>query len=382
MIRLLTFRRISLLALLATAAVVIPAASSSGDLAGSVAAGQGRVSQLKSAIHSETSQIQGFQGTVSTLQTRLSAIEQSVAVQESLLAGVRNQLTAARSGLVALRARYAHDRQVLAAELLADYESPPPSVVNVIVDAQGFNELLTGLSDLKAIERRNSTATEQVNSARLAVAAEAIRLAQAEVRRKRATAAVLVERDEVAQLRLSIVNRELVVQRARAEKTGELTSLQKTLSREVSVLQQRAAAAAAASGASGGAAADQSNSSGGAPPSGGCINTPFVAHGGEFGFFQAPGTNYSVNEEPVIAARLDALGKALQLHLEGISGYRTPEHSVEVGGFADDPHTRGEASDTPGVEGVPESTLEQYCLTRPFPGAAEADHIQELGSPL
>jgi len=382
MIRLLTFRRISLLALLATAAVVIPAASSSGDLAGSVAAGQGRVSQLKSAIHSETSQIQGFQGTVSTLQTRLSAIEQSVAVQESLLAGVRNQLTAARSGLVALRARYAHDRQVLAAELLADYESPPPSVVNVIVDAQGFNELLTGLSDLKAIERRNSTATEQVNSARLAVAAEAIRLAHAEVRRKRATAAVLVERDEVAQLRLSIVNRELVVQRARAEKTGELTSLQKTLSREVSVLQQRAAAAAAASGASGGAAADQSNSSGGAPPSGGCINTPFVAHGGEFGFFQAPGTNYSVNEEPVIAARLDALGKALQLHLEGISGYRTPEHSVEVGGFADDPHTRGEASDTPGVEGVPESTLEQYCLTRPFPGAAEADHIQELGSPL
>jgi len=382
MIRLLTFRRISLLALLATAAVVIPAASSSGDLAGSVAAGQGRVSQLKSAIHSETSQIQGFQGTVSTLQTRLSAIEQSVAVQEGLLASVRNQLTAARSRLVALRARYAHDRQVLAAELLADYESPPPSVVNVIVDAQGFNDLLTGLNDLKAIERQNSTATEQVNSARRAVAAEAVRLAQVEVRRTRATAAVVVERDEVAQLRLSIVNRELVVQRARDEQTGELTSLQKTLSREVSVLQQRAAAAAAASGASGGAAADQSNSSGGAPPSGGCINTPFVAHGGEFGFFQAPGTNYSVNEEPVIAARLDALGKALQLHLEGISGYRTPQHSVEVGGFADDPHTRGEASDTPGVEGVPESTLEQYCLTRPFPGPAEADHIQELGSPL
>jgi hypothetical protein len=51
---------------------------------------------------------------------------------------------------------------------------------------------------------------------------------------------------------------------------------------------------------------------------------------------------------------------------------------VEVGGFADDPHTRGEASDTPGVEGVPEATLEEFCLTRPFPGVREADHIQEL----
>ena len=114
------------------------------------------------------------------------------------------------------------------------------------------------------------------------------------------------------------------------------------------------------------------------PPQGGCINTAFVPHGGATGFFPAPGTNYAVGEEPVIAARLDALGRALGLHLIGISGYRTPQHSVEVGGFADDPHTRGEASDTPGVEGVPEATLEEFCLTRPFPGAREADHIQEL----
>ena len=66
----------------------------------------------------------------------------------------------------------------------------------------------------------------------------------------------------------------------------------------------------------------------------------FAAHGGEWGFFPAPGTNYSVGEEPEIAARLDAMGKALPLHLIGISGYRTPQHSVEVGGFADDPHAR------------------------------------------
>ena len=102
-----------------------------------------------------------------------------------------------------------------------------------------------------------------------------------------------------------------------------------------------------------------------------------MAHGGEWGFFPAAGTNYTVNEEPIIAARLDALGRSLHLHLIGVSGYRSPEHSVEVGGFADDPHTKGIASDTPGVEGVPEATLEQFCLTRPFPGAREADHIQE-----
>jgi Peptidase M15 len=115
-------------------------------------------------------------------------------------------------------------------------------------------------------------------------------------------------------------------------------------------------------------------------PGPGVTNAPFAAHGGSTGFFQAPGTNYTEGVEPIIAARLDRLGKALGLHLIGISGYRTPQHSIEVGGFADDPHTRGEASDTPGVEGVSEATLEQFGLTRPFGGAAEADHIQLLGS--
>src|SRR5204862_7175006 len=113
------------------------------------------------------------------------------------------------------------------------------------------------------------------------------------------------------------------------------------------------------------------------PPGGptGAIGA-FGLHGGTWGFFPAPGTNYSVGNEPTLAARLDSLGKALHLHLIGLSGYRTPQHSVEVGGFANDPHTRGEASDTPGVEGVPEGTLRRSGLTRPFPGAREADHIQ------
>lgn len=98
-----------------------------------------------------------------------------------------------------------------------------------------------------------------------------------------------------------------------------------------------------------------------------------------YGFFPAAGTDYTHGQEPTIASRLGTLAKSLHLHLTGISGYRTPAHSVAVGGFADDPHTRGAASDTPGVESVPEATLRKFGLTRPFPGAQEADHIQLLG---
>jgi hypothetical protein len=70
----------------------------------------------------------------------------------------------------------------------------------------------------------------------------------------------------------------------------------------------------------------------------------------------------------------------MSLHLIGISGYRTPQHSVAVGGFPNDPHTRGEASDTLGTESIPQVILSKFGLWRPFSAFSERDHIQLLGS--
>jgi len=338
---------------------------SRGDLASSYSSGQQRAGQLRSAISADNTRINGFEGTISSLQSRLTAVQQSLDIQEQQLEQVTLGLSSAQRRLVQLQWQLARDRRTLAAQLLADYESPTPNLVDVIVESRGWNNLVNQVSDESAIAKANVGTIRLVVSTRAAVVLEARRLARIKLRRQQTTTAVRVERDNIAQLRLSIVDRELPVARDRSAKRSELVRLQKTLEHEATVLDQEAAA-------SGGASLPV------VPPPGGCINTPFVPHGGSTGFFQAPGTNYSVNEEPVIAARLDALGRALGLHLIGISGYRTPAHSVEVGGFADDPHTRGEASDTPGVEGVPEATLEEFCLTRPFPGAREADHIQEL----
>jgi hypothetical protein len=360
-------RRVLAVALLvAIACAVATAPPGRADLASRYAAGQQRAGELRSQIQADDTRIQGYEGTIASLQARLELVQRSLAVQERLLHEVRAERELASERLDGLRAQYAADRRALAAQLVADYESPPPTIVEVVVTSHGYQDLLNQVRDLKAIARANSRAIRLVDLARRSVAAQARRLAATEARRRRATVAVLDERDAIVQLRLSIVNRRLATARDRSAKRAQLASLQNALSRESAALERQAAATGAAFGPTGGAAPT------------GCINTAYVPHGGEFGFFPAAGTNYAVGEEPVIAARLDALGRALQLHLIGISGYRTPQHSVEVGGFADDPHTRGIASDTPGVEGVPEATLEQFCLTRPFGGAREADHIQEL----
>ena len=350
----------------AVAVLLWGSGSSRGDLAGRYAAGQQRAGRLQQSISSDSQLIRAYEGRISNLEARLKVIQRSVDAQELLLGQVTEQLGDARYRLRSLEARYARGRRVLAAQLVTYYESPQPTLIEVVLRAHGFDDLVNRLSRLKAIARGNANTIRVINTTRLAVAAQTRRLARIQVRRKRAAAAVLVEQDEIAQLRLRIVARELALTRDRSRTAGELRSLRRTLSRQAAALERQAIRAQTAAFATGGS------------PAGGCTSMPFVPHGGEFGFFPAPGTNYSVGQEPVIAARLDLMGRVLQLHLIGVSGYRTPQHSVEVGGFADDPHTQGIASDTPGVEGVPEATLERFCLTRPFGGAREADHIQEL----
>jgi peptidoglycan hydrolase CwlO-like protein len=350
----------------AALSLALAAVPTHADLASRYQQHQQRANQLRSTIQSESSRIDTYDGTLSQLQARLSTIQRSVDVQASLLAQTRTQAEAARHRLHLLEADFARDQQLLAQQLVDQYESPAPTIVGVIINAHGFDDLINGVKNLQAIEHQNARATTAVNAARHEVGIQTKQLAKLQARRQRATTAVLIERDQVAQLRLSIADKRLKVARRKAQNTSQLQSLRTTLSKEAAKLDAQAAAAAAVS-------------SGGAPVSvGSCPSGGFVPHGGAFGFFPAAGTDYSYGEEPVLAARLDALGRALQLHLIGISGYRTPAHSVAVGGFADDPHTQGIASDTPGVEGVAEATLNQFCLTRPFGGAREADHIQPI----
>jgi len=355
----------TLLALLAAlAATPALAGQSQSALESGISSSTAKEGTLGAAIQADSHQIDGFQGSIDDLQGRLSALESSLAIEHEVLERLRSQLKGARSHLASLVVQLAHDRKVLVAQVVAAYESPPPSIVTVVLDAHGFGDLIERVDDLKAIGQENADATTQVIGTRAAVAKETQRLAVLTSSHQRETTAVLVQRDEVARLHLALVDRQLQYIHARDRKSSELSALRShraSLEKQLSSIQ-----------ISEYASQNQSFSSGIALEGGGSS--------GEFGFFQAAGTNYSMGVEPIIVQRLNTLGKALHLHLIGISGYRTPQHSVEVGGFANDPHTRGEASDTPGVEGVPESILEKFGLTRPFPGPAEADHIQLLGS--
>jgi hypothetical protein len=320
----------------------------------------GAASQREQSLHrglrADTRRIAGVRSRIADLQRHLSAIQASLEIERAQLAALRMQLAGARGRLALLQRQLVTDRRVLAAQLVAQYESPAPDMATVVLESRGFADLLERVDDFKRLARQNVHSIGSVKSEGQAVSTQATRLAELEARQQRITSATAVQRNEIARIRSAAISRELAFARSRGRKArrlGSLRRLRHRLERRLSRL-------------------------GGFLP-GGVSLTGGASGGGGFGFFPAPGTNYRVGEEPQLAARLNALGTALRLHLIGISGYRSPSHSVEVGGFANDPHTRGQASDTPGIEGVPESTLNRFGLTRPFPGAAEADHIQLRG---
>ena len=132
---------------------------------------------------------------------------------------------------------------------------------------------------------------------------------------------------------------------------------------------------------------------------GGATSSAFaqpIVKGSGPGFVPDPGTQQTQGQLPILTSRLNALAKALGVVIYGISGYRTPAHSVAVGGFADDPHTKGMAEDI-GVNSllrssaaqITEVQLARFGLYRPFdpsddPSNSEVNHIQLIpaGGPL
>jgi peptidoglycan hydrolase CwlO-like protein len=363
-------RRLACATTLALAALVPVAAHA--DLPGQLDANKAKDRALQGAIGADSDQIDRVEGHLADLRQQLAGLQEGVDAEEGELRSLQARLRRAKADLVVLRLRSRRDDRILARQLVGQYEAPKVDLVTVLLQSHGFAQLIERANGMKAVAEQNAEVTQRVRTARAAVTTQTHRLADLEVRQARVAQSAVLQRDRVDQIRIELVQREYAFRSARATKAARLRALRadrRKLRVRLVALQATAAASVPGSGASG--------SGPGLPPGGA---PPFRPHGGSYGLFLASGTNYGVGDTPRIAARLDVMGKALHLHLIGLSGYRTPQHSVEVGGFANDPHTRGQASDTPGLEGVPEGTLNRYGLTRPFGGTAELDHVQLVGS--
>ena len=248
-------------------------ATNVGELKQKISAGQGQIHSLAGAVSAATGRLTRLNSSISGLESRIARIQRQLDAEVRDLAATRRQRRAAKARLKRLEAFEARAERVLSAQLVNTYEGDNPDLVTVVLEANGFQDLLEKLSFASRIQKQDVQIIGSVRAARRAVAAEAVRLGTLEVREQTLADRIGAQRNSLTSAKISLVNQQISVARDRATKSSELANARggvASLQRELSGLQAAQAAAARSvttrSAPSPGAGPSSSSGGSGAPP--------------------------------------------------------------------------------------------------------------------
>jgi murein DD-endopeptidase MepM/ murein hydrolase activator NlpD len=274
-----------------------PAASSVEQAQQQLSASQQRVSQLAGTVAGAGRQVGDLGTSISALQSRVARLQSDLSARRRQLLRVRDELDATQTRLGGLEAAKAAAERVLGEELLGNYEGARPDIVSVVLESNGFEDLLERLAFAQRVSRQDARIVGRVRSARRAVATEAKTLGRLTARAQNVAEDVLSERNQVARSQLKLVAQQLTAAKAKATAAGQLASAQtevNQLTQQLNTLRvnQPAVPSTAGSGAATSAAGTPAQS--GAPGT----SIPFPLPAGS----AAPPATWSLGEGVSIAA--------------------------------------------------------------------------------
>ena len=134
---------------------------------------------LSTTIEHFDTRIEAVQGQISATERRLPRSRRA-STAEGEAAQVRNKLEAARDRLERLRSRLATARKVLAQRLVEIYKADTPDALTVILQSDGFGDLLERAEFLKRISDQDRQITDRVRGLRDQAHHQAVQLADLE----------------------------------------------------------------------------------------------------------------------------------------------------------------------------------------------------------
>jgi murein DD-endopeptidase MepM/ murein hydrolase activator NlpD len=180
---------------------------------------------LSTTIQGFSTRIESLQGEISATQARLERAQASLDRQRAELLEVRDRLEEARDRLERLRRELETARRVLAARLVEIYKSDSPDALTVVLEADGFGDLLERAEFLERISEQDSHITDRVRGLRDQARDQAIELAELEEQEQLAAERILAERDQIATAQSQLVSSRDQLASARADKRGALATV-------------------------------------------------------------------------------------------------------------------------------------------------------------
>ena len=250
-------------------------AADAGDLDRQITAGQSAAGALSDQIHADTNRIQHTSDGLQSARASLVGAQADLRGREAKLGRVQRALVFARDHLVRLENRMHEAASALSDNLVARYEDDDPDVTTVVLQSDGFSQLLEQLAFLRRVAAQDAAVLARTRTARVAVRHEVIHLASLEQRDRKLTAQVLSRRNEIAAWQAALLSERVDELRTRAgdaaklrELKGRLRRLEAKAATEAAAQARRATAEAAAAASADSpvdAPADAGPPSGGAP---------------------------------------------------------------------------------------------------------------------
>jgi murein DD-endopeptidase MepM/ murein hydrolase activator NlpD len=189
---------------------------------------KGRERVLSSDVAGWTKKIGALQSDITVLETRQVRLQASLDAKLAELDRVRERLRSERLRLARLRARLAEARTALAARLVEIYKADKPDVVTVVLESDGFADLLERTEFMQRVSHQDARIIGMVKRAKAEATRTEERLTGLEARAKRIAAEIQAKRDEVASVKGQLVDRRSHYERVRSVKATALASTRDT----------------------------------------------------------------------------------------------------------------------------------------------------------
>src|SRR5947209_11043127 len=161
---------------------------------------------LTSTITNYNQKIQSLQGSIRDLQTREDSIQQSLNQKQAQLYATQNKLQKARDRLVRLKLYLGRAEKMLGQRLVQMYKDGDPDALTVILDSNGFADLLEQTQFLDRITNQDNQIIGRVRVLKAQTTKQTNELTALQKQQKSAAAAIAGRRNQVASVKGQLVS--------------------------------------------------------------------------------------------------------------------------------------------------------------------------------
>lgn len=197
-----------------------------GSARSQLSGNQRREQTISGRIAGIDSQVRSLQAQIALVQSREAAANAQLATYQANLADIRRAMRAEHAHLRHLERILARARHALENELVSQYEQPQQSLVDVIVNASGFQQLLDSIQYLSSVRQQQQTLIEVTRIARAKAQVAAARLAALERSDAQAANDTRVQSAGLAGMNALLSSRQAALQDARAAQATALAAAQ------------------------------------------------------------------------------------------------------------------------------------------------------------